>query len=104
MKTIVAARMNLAAMLGMFGVRGLPSLPKHPKPVYGRTVHSGGTFNVGRNAEKREARSREIELRRDQVAALHSGLIVYAPKRHQSRKTVDMLSNRRLRQSGATRG
>lgn len=65
-----------------------------------RVVHSGGTFKAGRNAEKREARAREKELRLTQVEAAASGFIVYAPKRHQSRRTVEMLANRRLRQRG----
>jgi hypothetical protein len=60
--------------------------------------YSQGTFNAGRNAEKRNAGSRERQLRADQVAAFHGGLIVFAPKRHQSPRTIDMLANRRVRQ------
>lgn len=59
-----------------------------------------GTFRAGRNEEKRDARRREKFLRVEQVAALANGLIAFAPKRHQSRLTVDMLANRRLRQQG----
>lgn len=75
MKSTVRTQMNLAAMLGMFGIRSLPSLPKHPKPVYGRVVHSRGTFNAGRNEEKRAARNNP-------------------------EKRMHMLANRRLRQRG----
>ncbi len=99
----VSRRMSFAAMLAAIGVSPaslVASLPKHPKPVYGRRVHSGDTFNAGRNKEKREARQRERLMRREQVAVFQSGLIVYAPKRHQSRLTLDMLANRRLRQRG----
>ena len=63
-------------------------------------LHSGGTFKAGRNSEKREARAREKDLRVTQVTASLSGFIAYAPKCHQSRRTVQMLANRRLRQLG----
>jgi hypothetical protein len=73
--------------------------PKSPGRIV-RIAHSGSTFNAGRNAEKRDARERERELRATQVEAARTGFISHAPKRHQSRSTVDMLANRRLRQRG----
>jgi hypothetical protein len=63
-------------------------------------LHSGSTFNARRNNEKREARLAEQDLRHDQVAAFHAGLIAYAPKRRMSGAMTDLLANRRLRQRG----
>lgn len=100
----VSRRMNLAAMLGVMGV-SLPqvvdSLPKHPKPVRGRTVHSGGTFNAGRNAEKRAARAEAKVERAIQVRIYRESEIGprRAPKNNCA-AMIDMLSNRRLRQRG----
>lgn len=55
----------------------------------------GSTFNAGRNAEKRAARRRE-KLIREADLYVHGSM----PKRVKSRLTVDMLSDRRLRQRG----
>lgn len=67
-------------------------------------VRPGTTFNVGRNAEKRAARRREKLIRQADVAHARSPLMVEyfgtEPKRVKSRLTIDMLSDRRLRQRG----
>lgn len=64
-----------------------------------RVVRPGATFNAGRNAEKRAARRREKLLRQSHVSLSSAG--DRAPKRIRSGLTVDMLSDRRLRQRQA---
>lgn len=56
-------------------------------------VRQGTTFNAGRNAEKRKARHRE-KLIREADLYVHGSM----PKRSKSQLTIDMLSDRRLRQ------
>jgi hypothetical protein len=54
-----------------------------------------GTFNVGRNREKRAARTREAALRKD---AVDRGFGGRAPKVKRSRLMINLLADRRLRQ------
>jgi hypothetical protein len=63
----------------------------------------GNTLNVGRNAEKRAARRREMLIRQTNVADRDALMVAYfgrEPKGNKSRLTVDMLADRRLRQRG----
>lgn len=63
----------------------------------------GSTFNVGRNAEKRAARRQQKEIRRDDVKGITPLLVAYfgsEPKRIKSALTINMLSDRRMRQRG----
>lgn len=69
-------------------------------------VRPGTTFSAGRNAEKRAARRREKLIRQTNVANRNELMVAYfgrEPKRNNSRLTVDMLSDRRLRQRGGER-
>jgi hypothetical protein len=69
-----------------------------PKPR-GRTVRmlaSDGTFNAGRNEEKREARADEAAFRAAVVAGNRGKR---SPKRRISSRMIEMLSDRRLRQT-----
>lgn len=60
-------------------------------------IQSNSTFNEGRNAEKRTARTWEKVRRSIQVSnAAARG--VKAPKQYMAVQTVDMLSDRRVRQ------
>lgn len=67
-----------------------------PPKSHGRAVRllsRDGTFNDGRNQEKREARAQEKRMRAAQVATR-----TYRPKNHLGPLMVKMLSDRRLRQ------
>lgn len=70
-----------------------------------RIVHSGSTFNAGRNAEKRKASEAQHKFRRGDVES-HADLVGTwadqmrpAPKRNCDVR-MHMLANRRLRQRG----
>jgi hypothetical protein len=72
-----------------------------PKPR-GRAVRmlaSNGTFNVGRNAEKREAREHQATSRRRAVTEYMLGYKKFRPAKTNSSRVVKMLSDRRLRQT-----
>jgi len=71
-------------------------------------LHSGGTYNRGRNDERREVRRRERLMRLAEVNVRLSSVFLLAmhgpvPKRRMSHLTTEMLSNRRLRQLDARR-
>jgi hypothetical protein len=55
-----------------------------------------GTFNVGRNREKRAARAVEAQLRQEAIQRYPVG--VKTPKIKRSRLMVNLLADRRLRQ------
>jgi hypothetical protein len=77
MKSNVMSRLNMMSALAALSV-GMPSFgtgnTARARP--GRLIHSGSTFNAGRNAEKRAART-------------------------DATKRMHMLANRRLRQRAA---
>lgn len=91
--------LGVSTVLAALGAQGMPAISTSGKVRRGRTVHSGGTFNEGRNAEKRKARADEARLRATQVATA-----TYRPKNNLSWLTTDMLANRRLRQRSVGRG
>jgi hypothetical protein len=58
-----------------------------------------GTFNAGRNRQKRAARAAEVQLRQQAIRRFQTGdLTVNTAKVKRSRLMVDLLANRRLRQ------
>lgn len=68
------------------------------------SVSRPGTFNVGRNREKRAARTLEVTLRKDAVDRHRTGGFTdRAPKVKRSRLMINLLANRRLRQRGQVR-
>lgn len=103
MRSPLQARMTLAAMLASFGVTQLPGISRNVKASsYIRVVHSGGTFNDGRNAEKRAARAAAKAERAIQVRIYRESEIGprRAPKNNCA-AMIEMLSDRRLRQVGS---
>lgn len=74
-------------------------LPK-PQGRARRLVHSDGTFNDGRNQDKREARAQWRAARAEQVEAYRLSELPRqrAPKNNLSPLLIDLLANRRLRQ------
>jgi hypothetical protein len=101
----LSARRWLTAVsaLAALGADALPSIgtgnTARARP--GRVVHSSGTFNAGRNAEKRKARAENRAMRKHLVDAYLAGNLPVRPaKRKYSPKLIEMLANRRLRQRG----
>jgi hypothetical protein len=100
MKSNVAGRLRMMSVLAALRA-GLPSFgpgnTARARP--GRVAHSGGTFNAERNAEKRAARADEARQRVMQVQH-YSDRGLRAPKSRCSVRLMDMLAERRLRQTG----
>lgn len=65
-----------------------------------RTLHNAGTFNCGRNDEKRRARAIG-KKHREAYVGIRNMRALRAPKRN-SPPEVEMLANRRLRQIRGT--
>lgn len=102
--------MDALARFTMADLRALFRLPIRSRaPLPAHSVPSAGTFNAGRNAEKRAARDNEAKNRRDLVK-LRDAAYTFdipnpprkggVPKVRCSRLVTDMLANRRLRQRG----
>lgn len=95
-------RMSFATMLAAFGV-GAPATEfrgVQPKAAYGRRIHSGGTFNAGRNEQKRRAREQQALSRQHAVNEYLWGYKKFRPAKTNCGAVVKMLSDRRLRQRG----
>jgi hypothetical protein len=103
MKSNVAGRLRMMSVLAALRA-GLPSFgtgnTARARP--GRVAHRGGTFNAERNAEKRAARADARAQRADQVRIYRESEVGprRAPKSKLSALMIDMLAERRLRQTG----
>lgn len=105
MKANVSGRLRMMSVLAAAAASlnvGMPSFgtgnTARARP--GRVVHRGGTFNVGRNAEKRAARAADVVSRRRAITEVRLGLRGVKPAKGNGRLTIKMLSDRRLRQRG----